>query len=359
MTDDGFYSFWYMPFDAGARIELVNDGAVKRTVELRVTHAPLARSAAGLGRFHAKWHRDAFLPEEPERRIDWTMLKTRGLGRFCGVALHVWNPKGGWWGEGDEKFFVDGEKFPSTIGTGSEDYFGYAWGDPTLFQQAYHAQPLSSGNRGHVSVDRWHITDSIPFQASFEGAIEKYFPNAKPTLYACTVYWYLAPSGTDPYEPQPLDQRVGYAVLPPPRAVPGVTEGEKMEVLAKTGGNTQVQDLDGWSEGAHLWWTGGKPGDRLDLAVTAPKAGRFNLTAQMTKARDYGIVQLSLDGKKLGEPIDFYNPEVVPTGVLKLGEHDLAAGRHTLTLEIVGANGKAVKAYMAGVDFVKLEAVAP
>ena len=63
------------------------------------------------------------------------MLQTEGRGRFCGVMLHVWNPRGGWWGEGDEKFFVDGEKFPSTIGTGSEDYFGYAWCNPHLFQK--------------------------------------------------------------------------------------------------------------------------------------------------------------------------------------------------------------------------------
>ena len=128
MTASGFYSFWYMPFAGKARLELVNDGREKRTVGWGITHAPLTRPVQTLGRFHAKWHRDAFLPEEPERRaIDWTMLKTQGAGRFVGVMLHIWNPRGGWWGEGDEKFFVDGEKFPSTIGTGSEDYFGYAW----------------------------------------------------------------------------------------------------------------------------------------------------------------------------------------------------------------------------------------
>jgi hypothetical protein len=60
------------------------------------------------------------LPED--RWPDWTMIKTEGRGRFMGVMLHVWNPRGGWWGEGDEKFFVDGEKYPSTFGTGSEDY---------------------------------------------------------------------------------------------------------------------------------------------------------------------------------------------------------------------------------------------
>ena len=99
--------------------------------------------------------------------------------------LHVWNPRGGWWGEGDEKFFVDGEKFPSTIGTGSEDYFGYAWCSPQLFQNAYHNQTRNDGNnRGHVSVNRWHIADNVPFQKSFEGCIEKYYPNDRPTLYA-------------------------------------------------------------------------------------------------------------------------------------------------------------------------------
>ena len=104
--------------------------------------------------------------------------------------LHVWNPRGGWWGEGDEKFFVDGEMFPSTFGTGSEDYFGYAWCDPTLFTNCYHNQTISMGNRGHISVNRWHIGDNVPFQESFEAAIEKYYPNSKPTLYAATAYWY-------------------------------------------------------------------------------------------------------------------------------------------------------------------------
>ncbi len=211
LTEDGWwYSFWYMPCASSAIIELINEGKEERLVQFEVTHAPLETNIKRLGRFHAKWHRDAFLPAEPERNQDWTLLKTQGLGRYCGVMLHVWNPKGGWWGEGDEKFFVDGEKFPSTFGTGSEDYFGYAWGSPTLFQNGYHNQTISMGNQGHVSVNRWQIADNVPFLKSFEGAIEKDFPNSKPTVYASTVYWYLAPGGEDPYPPVPLGERVGY-----------------------------------------------------------------------------------------------------------------------------------------------------
>jgi hypothetical protein len=359
MTDEGFYSVWYMPFAKGALVEIANDGAAERTVEVGVTHAPLSKPVGDLGRFHAKWHRDAFLPPEPERKIDWTMLKVQGRGRWCGVVLHVWNPRGGWWGEGDEKFFVDGEKFPSTIGTGSEDYFGYAWCNPSLFQNAYHDQTISNGNKGHVSVNRWHVTDNVPFQKSFEADIEKYYANARPTLYACTAYWYQAPGDTDPYEPPPLSERVGYWTAPAPSGVKGALEGEAMEILAKTGGEAAPQDLTGfgagWSNDTHLWWTRAKPGEKLDLALPVKDAGKYKLTARMTKARDYGIVQIYLDGQKLGDPIDLYNPEVVPTAVLSWGTHELTAGKHKLTLEITGANEKAVKAHMVGLDYVKLE----
>jgi hypothetical protein len=365
LTKEGlWYANWFMPFAHSAEVRVRNDGAKARKLKLEIVSTPLQGDASRYARFHAKWHRDAFLPEDPDRRkIDWTLLKTEGRGRFLGVMLHVWNPKGSWWGEGDEKFFVDGEKFPSTIGTGSEDYFGYAWCNPTLFQNAYHNQTISMNNKGHVCVNRWHITDNIPFQQSFEGAIEKYYPNQRPTLYASTVYWYLAPGGKDPYPPLPLKERVGYwdDTQLQMFKVPGVLEGERLKILAKTGGNPQEQDMSGyegqWSGDAHLWWIDAKPGDKLDLALPVAKAGKYKLTMQFTKAIDYGIVQLSLDGKKLSGPLDLFNNGVVPLGPVPFGEQELTAGEHKLTVEIVGANEKAVKSYMFGLDYVKLDPV--
>jgi hypothetical protein len=207
ITEDWLYSFWYMPFASGAQIEVANGSSRAVTLRFRVTRAPLSRPIGELGRFHAKWHRDAMLPTEPGRGMDWTILKVRGRGRFCGVMLSVWNPKGGWWGEGDERFFVDGEHFPSTFGTGTEDYFGYAWSNPLRFEHAFHNQTSQhAGNGGLISLNRWQIADNVPFQTSFEGAIEKYFPNTRPTLYSCVVYWYQAPGGTDPYGPVPIAQ---------------------------------------------------------------------------------------------------------------------------------------------------------
>ncbi|MBE0536247.1 MAG: DUF2961 domain-containing protein [Phycisphaerae bacterium] len=371
MTEKGYYSNWYMPFAERARIEIVNEGKKPRTLELEVTRSPVERPIAELGRFHAKWHRGAFQPEDPKRWPDWTILTTKGRGRFCGVMLHVWNPKGGqcplvawchghyWWGEGDEKFFVDGEKFPSTFGTGTEDYFGYAWGSGELFAQAYHNQTISMGNKGHISVNRFQIVDNIPFQTSFEGAIEKYFPDSWPTLYAATVWWYQAAGAGDPYGAVPVEERTGYYVKPQVFKVKGAIEGETMKVLSKSAGNPRRQDLaahgNTWSDEAHLWWTDAKPGDTLELAVPVAEAGTYTLTTQLTKAVDYGIVQLYLDGTKLGEPLDLYNDGVVATGAIDLGKHELSKGEHVLKVEITGANEKAKKAYMFGIDYVKLE----
>jgi len=353
MTDDGAYALWYMPFGKSAVVELVNEGTETRQVRFELTHAPLSRPFDGLGHFHCKWHRDVF-PLSKDRWPDWTMLRTEGRGRFCGVMLHVWNPRGGWWGEGDEKFFVDGETFPSTIGTGSEDYFGYAWCDPNLFQKPFHCQTMTEGNRGHQSVLRWHVADNVPFQKSFEGCIEKYYPNSPGTLYACTACWYLAPGGKDPFGPVPVDQRHGYYVRPP-------LEAGGFPVLGTPAGDVQTQDMTGFGEGKwtnndHLWWTGAKPGDKLNLAIVVKKTGTYKLSAVLTKAIDYGIVQLSLDGEKLAGPIDLFNDGVIPTQPpVPLGTRQLSEGKHTLTVEILGANDKAVKGYMFGIDTFNLD----
>jgi hypothetical protein len=361
LTKDGWwYCNWYMPFAKSAEVRLINDGKGRHGVQFELIHQPLSVPIQRFARFHAKWHRDVFLPEKPERAIDWPILKSQGQGRFVGVMLHIWNPRGGWWGEGDEKFFVDGEKFPSTFGTGSEDYFGYAWSSGEPFQHAYHNQTHNDGNsKGHISVNRWHIPDAVPFQRSFEGCIEKYYPNQRPTLYAGMAYWYLAPGGDDPYVRVPLNQRIGYWVPVETVKVKGVLEGETLKVLSKTAGNAQEQELTAfqgqWSNDAHLWWTDAKPGDKLELALPVSKSGTYRLGMQFTKAPDYGIVQLWLDGEKLSEPLDLYHPSVAPTGVIPMGKRTLTVGQHKLTVEILGANEKAVKSYMFGLDYVKLE----
>ncbi len=352
MTDQGAYAYWYMPFARSAAIELVNEGEVARELEFEIVYAPLSRPFEQLGHFHCKWHRDIF-PLSQDRSPDWVMLRTEGRGRFCGVMLHVWNPRGGWWGEGDEKFFVDGERFPSTIGTGSEDYFGYAWCHPGLFQFPFHCQTMTENNQGHQSVLRWHVADNVPFQKSLEACIEKYYPNSRETLYACVPCFYLAPGQADPIGRSPVEQRHGYYVRPP-------AGGGGFKVLGKPRGNVQSQDMAGfgagkWNKDDQLWWTGAGPGDKLDIVLKVEKSGTYRTSVTLTKAIDYAIVQFYVDGQKAGQPIDLYNDGVIPTGPIELGTFKLDQGDHKVTVEIVGANQKAVKAYMFGLDQIILK----
>ena len=108
-----------------------------------------------------------------------------------------------------------------------------------------------------------------------------------------------------------------------------------------------------WSGGEQLYWTGAKPGERLDLELTVPKDGEYDVAVALTMARDYGIVQVKVDDEPLGKPLDLYNnPDVVSSGEVPLGPRKLAAGKHTLSLVLTGANPSAVQAFMVGLDYV-------
>ncbi|MEX1228759.1 MAG: PSD1 and planctomycete cytochrome C domain-containing protein [Planctomycetaceae bacterium] len=136
-------------------------------------------------------------------------------------------------------------------------------------------------------------------------------------------------------------------------------EAESLKIVETTGGNARPQAMEGfgkgqWSGDKHLWWTDGQVGATLTLEIPSEKEGKYHVQVALTMARDYGIVQMSLDDKSIGEPIDLYNPQVVPTGPISLGVHDWKTGNHRLTFKITGKNENAVPAYMVGIDYVAL-----
>ena len=376
LEDGTFYSYWYMPFAREGKIEIGNDGGSPVPLTVSVDHAPLTKPVSEFARFHAKWHRDAFNPTRKDRFPDWTMLTTQGTGRLVGVLLHVWNPEGGWWGEGDDKFFVDGEKFPSSFGTGSEDYFGYAWSSGNRFIKPRHGQPLAEGNLGHEVDYRWHLSDQVPFQTSLDADIEKYQPDA-PTrtpwnaydLYACTAFWYLASGGVDPYDEQGVDQRVGYWTRPVPKYTePGVIEGESLKCVHVPAFDHYpgVNNLGPRQPGllsndcALFWTTDHGPGnEHLELGLPVAATGKYKILVRFVKGDRFGIVQLSLDGNKLGEPYDAFdkngsNDKIVASDPVDLGTVDLTAGQHVLGVVIPGKNAAMSPGGLTvGLDYIK------
>jgi putative heme-binding domain-containing protein len=145
-----------------------------------------------------------------------------------------------------------------------------------------------------------------------------------------------------------------------PVSVPGAIEGESMKILAKTG-NAGPQNMREWKDftwsgGQQLWWTGAKPGDRLTLALPVAIPGTYSIEAVLTRAPDYGVVKFLLDGQPLSDKqTDLFGSRVSATNQLVLGERELSAGEHRLTVEITGANPEAVKAFMFGLDYVWLK----
>ena len=141
--------------------------------------------------------------------------------------------------------------------------------------------------------------------------------------------------------------------------IPGALEGEALKVLSKTGGNSRPQGMGNfgaaWSGGSQLWWTGAKQGDKLTLSLSVKEKGRYALTAALTKAKDYGIIDVSLDGKPVVTGWDGYDPNVIHSGTLDWGTHTLDAGEHQLVITISGTNANALPRFMVGVDYVKLE----
>ncbi len=357
MAEDGeMYSHWFMPFNDAAVIELVNHSQQTATLTGELVLKDYRWTDNSM-HFHAKWRAEFDVPTRPMQ--DWNYLAAKGKGVFAGASFTIDNPVKDWWGEGDEKIYVDGEAFPSHFGTGTEDYYGYAWCWPTVFTHAYHAQPRCDGpgNYGRTSVNRFHILDRIPFTKDFKFDMELWHWNANCKVNMGIVsYWYARPGATDTFKPI----RPGETVIRPmpeyvvPR-VQGAIEGESLKVV-RVAGTAEPQSWDSTSAGSHLWWHAGmRPGDTLTVAFPAPKEGKYRVYARFLKARDYGIHQLSVNGAKAGRPIDFYNPDVQPSNEIELGTFDLRAKDNLLSSTIVGANEKAEKSYMLGLDYLLLK----
>ena len=100
--------------------------------------------------FHARWRPPETLRTRPFQ--DWHIGTLTGRGHLVGTVLGVDNPPAAaWWGEGDEKIYVDGETFPGIFGTGTEDYFGYAWSSTELFEHPYTRKRAPPGRAFRVS----------------------------------------------------------------------------------------------------------------------------------------------------------------------------------------------------------------
>lgn len=197
-TSDGkgnMESFWVMPFREKCVITLLNYGNEKVKISGIIGLNPYQWKASSSMYFGASWHEYYRIKSRNEKNspFDLNFVNIKGKGVYVGDQINLFNNTYLWWGEGDEKIFVDGESFPSIFGTGSEDYYGYSFGRQEAFSHPFLSQPVGVGNMDWgITINMRHRSlDAIPFTTSIDSNIELWHWASIHMNYAMTSYYYV------------------------------------------------------------------------------------------------------------------------------------------------------------------------
>ena len=359
-NDGNLQCSWVMPYKNSAELFLVNLG--KQNVE--------AKLEAHVGEwtwdnrsmlFHCTWRYQRNLHTRPFSDFNYVTVEGRGV--YVGDTLAVFNPNKSWWGEGDEKVWVDSEAFPSHFGTGTEDHYGYAWGDTAVFQGPFCNQPRAGrNNRGHVTNTRVRSLDAIPFTKSLKYDMELWHWADCQVDYSVAAYWYAKPGATSNVGPLPSEAGAKVPQLPPRviRQLPGAIECESMPILDSSPGLATTKEEESpyeaaeWSNDAHLLVEASAPGQFVDLLLANDVAKPKKVVLHLTRCCDYGIVRLSLNGKPVKE-YDCWHSSAAPSGPVDLGTVEPKDGKIVLRAEVIGTNPKSSRfKYYFGLDAVIL-----
>ncbi|HEU5211048.1 MAG TPA: glycoside hydrolase family 172 protein [Longimicrobiales bacterium] len=351
MTSGGYNSYWPMPFRTGARITITN--TARRAAErfyYNIDVLTYDRLPDDVLYFHAQYRQHLTQAGSPV-----AVLEARGRGHYVGTLASMQPLQGSHLGylEGDERIYIDGERQPSYIGTGTEDYFSSGWYyDTGEYSAPYHGVTIKDEEKGRINTYRWHIEDPIPFRQSFRFDLEHGGTNDQPGVeYATVAFWYQT-------EPHASFVSLPRDLLPLSRlATPEIEAEALLSSASVTGGELQVQQMgafdSGWGGEAQLWWVGARPGNRLSLQLPVPAAGTYELVGFFTRANDYGIFQLRVNDEPLQPLVDGFSRTVEPTGPISFGNVRLAAGTATVVVELLGKDARSSgysDGYLVGID---------
>lgn len=321
--------------------------------------------------FYARWQIDHGLMASNVRVQDIPFLLAHGRGSYVGSAISLLNPSpvphgvGSWWGEGDEKIFIDDDRTPSTFGTGSEDYFNYAWGSPDLFDHAYCGQSRNDGpaNRGFVSNFRWHVLDDLPFHERIAFYMELFsHENVENFVFARTAYFYGRPGIVDDVVPfTPDDARK--LELPPvwwpfPRG--GATNAvfhQAEDLIDQSTADIAMSRAPLWSNGSLCIWRPQELGEKLTIPITIPEDGTYIIRITAGLSRWSGVFSATFDGEDVGfggetGDINLFSRVRDMLRTYSSRPLELTAGEHEITLEAKGPGAERGGGSAIGLDFI-------
>lgn len=356
-TWGGLNSYWRMPFHSSARLTVTNEGrrhcnALYYYVDYEEWDEPRPDEA----HFHAQY-RQAF---PCVKGHPYVILEATGTGHYVGCNLSIEQRQDSWWGEGDDRFFIDGETTPSIVGTGSEDYFSGAWCYWNEFAYPYIGMPF----RGRVRLDgimerylphltreeaakewhwpvawrvgdlwnvyRYHVKDPVPFKTSLRLEIEHgYINNEREDNYSSVAYWYQShPHGPQPKMPKALERMPDYMRLH--RRADGKWEGEDfVDVATASAGKLFDAEQHFWgdlfSRRSVLEWTPAETGDTLTLPLDFSTTSTSKLELALVATRSGGKFDVQFGDELSTGGLDLYQESVFPEKrLVRLGPVDQA-----------------------------------
>ena len=329
--------YWRMPFAKSARIVVANDNPNRAAgLYWQVDWVELNELPPATPYFHAQYRQE--YPATAGR--DYLIAELAGRGQYVGTVMSVTLGQDGWWGEGDDFFYIDGEEVPSLQGTGSEDYFNDAWGFRPRTSHWFGQPRWQGDNAGDSGVCyRWHVLDPVAFDKSLRVAIEhkgnrpediEGFFLERPDFLNSVAFWYQIGL------PKPFGELPPY----PERSVPWQTRHlvRAFRQAKVTGGPPVRVDTSGMF-GARpvLSWTNTVCGARLALPFTAAISGRHAVRLTAAGAPGYGRYDIELDGKRVVAGADFRSEDEELD--LSLGTQELTAGPHIVSFVALPAVG--------------------
>lgn len=359
--EDGLMqAHWVMPFAKNCKITLSNMGDQAVTVADASVNIKKWNWDHRSMHFGATWRQYTKIRANPhEQAVDVNFVSLKGKGVYIGDGVALFNTAYRWWGEGDEKIYVDGETFPSHFGTGTEDYYGYAWCRPETFtDHPFIAQPLGTGNftpRYTVNA-RVRALDGIPFDNSLHFDMELWSSGRMLINYAPATFWYMMPGGqvhsakdiAGVREPVALDRTDIYS----PALDKNLSiEAENLIWVRTPSGvvSYQIHDTMPWSGGTQLFWKDAEVGNQAAFSFISNVEGKFSLAGLFTIARDYGVFDIYINGKKIFDKLDLNNKELA-VKEFTADSVNIIKGVNLIEIELVRHAPEAAKRSNFGLD---------
>ena len=353
--------YWRMPFRKNARFELTNEGSNRLSVYWQFDWMEYDNAPKDLFYFHARYRQE--FPAKPFS--PYVIFEGEGEGHYVGTVFSIQCSYGSWFGESDDRFYIDGEPEPSIVGTGCEDFFNDAWNLRT-FTNANTGVTIKepNGEDCRFTAYRWHIQAPVTFKKSLKVDIERrsyaavtdpetgrqttYDFKYRPDFCSSVAFWYQKNVARRFWAFPPVDQRINQEIfLELSEMADQITTSDG--VTARRHSNRVCNLKRG------LYIDNPAIGGSFEVPLQVEDNGLYSISVFQCLYKTGGIWKVTLsasdsDQSLLEKTIDFYDPFLAwdrnrPENFLygtwfenKFGIYKLPPGEYRFRFECVGAH---------------------